>query len=70
MMADSADRGSYERRAPDLPRRYSVSDESRPRIRLGRPVVDALDAEPGDEVEVRRNDCGEVVVELAEGSDE
>ena len=68
MMAES--RGSYERRAPDLPRCYTVTDEPRPRICLGRPVVDALDAEPGDEVAVRRNDRGEIVVKIVEASDE
>ncbi|GGL25705.1 hypothetical protein GCM10009037_06680 [Halarchaeum grantii] len=66
MMADSADRGSYERRAPDLPRRYSVTDDARPKIVLCTPVVDALDAEPGDEVAVRRNDAGEIVIEAAD----
>jgi len=62
-MAES--RGSYERRRPALPRRYTVGE--RGRIYLGRPVADALDVEPGDEVTVKRNDRDEVVLEAGGG---
>ncbi|MBP2251633.1 bifunctional DNA-binding transcriptional regulator/antitoxin component of YhaV-PrlF toxin-antitoxin module [Halarchaeum solikamskense] len=65
-MAES--RGSYERRAPSLPRRYAVTPDGR--VRLGRPVADALDVDPGEEVEVRRNDRGEIVLEAADDGGE
>ncbi|WP_435098446.1 hypothetical protein [Halarchaeum sp. P4] len=67
-MSDT-DKG-YTRRRPALPRTYhvyEVGDETR--ILLGTPVVDALDAEPGDAVSVARNNRGEVVLS-AEGDDE
>ena len=65
MMAES--RGDYERRAPNLPRTYSVvATGNERRLLLGTPVADALGLDPGDEVCVRRNDRGEIVLEAAD----
>jgi hypothetical protein len=56
--------GDYRRHAPDLPRQYTVSTaHGRAILELCAPVVDALGAEPGDAVTVRRNDRDEIVLE-------
>lgn len=65
MSGESSKRGSYERHAPDLPRRYSVFETSTggKHVTLAAPALDAIGAEVGDEVTVRRNDAGDVVLE-------
>ncbi|GGL70227.1 hypothetical protein [Halocalculus aciditolerans] len=64
-MTESEERGSYERHRPDLPRRYTVSKADGSKVlTLAAPVLDAIDADPGDEVVVRRTDDGEVVLEV------